>query len=374
MKKIIVAVSIALFLGVISVIFILRNSMGFETASQAVDNIKVGWNLGNSLESNGEWIGLYTDAKPENYETAWGNPVTTPELIAAVKEAGFNAIRVPVTWYEHIDESGNIDSEWLERVQQVVDYVISQDMYCVINVHHDAGGGWLRATPESYEKNHDLIFSLWQNIALHFKDYGEKLMFESFNEMLDAQGHWGGAGSAEEYKAHNDFNQLFVDAVRATGGNNTQRNLMVQVYSGACGDGALENFLLPKDSVQEHLIIQVHNYDPQPFTWTSVDYAEPTDQWGTKSDREAVTALFRKLEEFSHLQNVPVVMGECGADYKGNESTRKAYVEHFFDCAHKSGIKCFWWDTGAMALFDRELCNEKYPEIIDIITKSRPTL
>ena len=173
MKKIIVAISLSALFVVTSVILLLLHSAKFETASQAVDNIKDGWNLGNTLESNGEWIGLYTDGKPENYETAWGNPVTKPELIAAVKEAGFNAVRIPVTWYEHIDESGNIDPEWLARVQQVVDYVIQQDMYCVINVHHDAGGGWLRATPECYEKYHDKVSALWHNIAVHFKDYDE---------------------------------------------------------------------------------------------------------------------------------------------------------------------------------------------------------
>lgn len=113
--------------------------------------------------------------------------------------------------------------------------------------------------PTAYEKYHDKVSALWHNIAVHFKDYDEKLMFEGFNEMLDGEGHWGGAGSPEEYKAHNDFNQLFADTVRATCGNNAQRNLMVQIYSGACGDGAFENFVLPTDSTKGHLIIQVIN-------------------------------------------------------------------------------------------------------------------
>ncbi len=365
MKKTIASVFVIAL--IVSAIILFNNVYGFENAVQAVDNIKVGWNLGNTLESNGEWIGLYTDGKPENYETAWGNPVTTPELIASVKKSGFNAMRIPVTWYEHIDESGAIDSDWLTRVQQVVDYVIQQDMYCVINVHHDAGGGWLRATPECYNEKSAEFELLWRNIAEHFKDYDEKLIFEGFNEMLDREGHWGGAGSTEEYKAHNDFNQLFVDTVRATGGNNSKRNLMVQIYSGVCGDGAFENFILPDDTVEGHLIIQVHNYDPQPFTWTSVDYTEPTDQWGSDSDRENVKKLFMKLSEFSEFHNTPLIIGECGADYKENEEARKAYVEYYFSCANENGIKCFWWDTGAMSMFDRNTCTEIYPDIIDII-------
>ena len=351
-------------------IFILILSLSqnkFESALETVDNITAGWNLGNTLESNGDWIGLYSEGKPVNYETAWGNPVTSPELIKAVKESGFNAVRIPVTWHEHINDDGNIDSEWLGRVQEVVDYVITQDMYCVINVHHDSGGGWLRATPECYEENSEKFAKIWSDIATHFRDYDDRLIFEGFNEMLDNEGHWGNAGNDEEYKALNDFNQLFVDTVRSTGGNNSYRNLMVQVYSGMCADGAFDNFVLPTDSTEGHLMIQIHNYDPQAFTWTSVDYANPTDQWGTESEKEHIEKLFETLADFSQKHGVPVIVGECGADYKENEEVRKAYVSHFFGCAAENGIKCFWWDTGAMALFDRTECCEKYPEIIDVI-------
>lgn len=370
MKKIIALVSAAIVCAVAAVVLTAIHNNGSETAQAAADNIIVGWNLGNTFESNGEWIGLYTDGRPENYETAWGNPVTTPGLIAAVKNSGFNAVRIPVTWHEHIDEQGNIDPEWLDRIQQVVDHVIQLDMYCVINVHHDAGGGWLRATPECFEKYHEKVAALWRNIAVRFRDYGEKLIFEGFNEMLDEEGHWGGAGSPEEYKAHNDLNQLFVDTVRSTGGNNASRNLMVQIYSGVCGDGALDNFVLPDDSVDGHLMVQVHVYDPQPFTWTSVDYTESTDEWGTQAEREHITELFEKLAAFSERHGVPVIVGECGADYKGKEEARKDYVRHFFRCAKANDIKCFWWDTGAMALFDRESCSERYPEIISVIREA----
>ncbi len=340
-----------------------------ESAQQAANNIQIGWNLGNTLESNGEWIGLYSDGTPYSYETAWGNPATTQELIGAVKAAGFNAVRIPVTWHEHMDNEYRIDEAWMNRVQEVVDYVISLDMYCVINVHHDSGGGWLRATPECYEENSERFSALWTAIAEHFKDYDEKLIFEGFNEMLDSGYRWGEAGSAEEYAAHNAFNQLFVDTVRATGGNNTDRNLMVQVYSGMCADGAFNNFVMPKDSTKDHLMIQVHNYDPQPFTWTSVDYAEPRFDWGSDADREQISELFARIAEFSEQQNAPVIIGEFGADYKGCEDARKQYVEHFISCASANGIKCFWWDTGNMSLFDREKAQVKYPDIIEILDK-----
>lgn len=344
-----------------------------ETASAAVENITVGWNLGNALDSCGDWIAQYTEGKPENYETAWGNPVTTKELITAVKNAGFNTVRVPVTWAEHIDESGRINGEWLDRVQQVVDYVISQDMYCVLNVHHDAGAdGWLEASADCYSSSSRKYAGLWKNIAVRFRDYGSRLIFESFNEILDSQNSWTNAQKSDAYKAVNDFNQLFVDAVRATGGRNAERNLMVQVYSASCSERTLEEFELPRDSAGNHLIIQVHNYDPQGFTANDATWATMTDTWGSADEKLYFDQLFDRLERFAKEQGAPLVVGEFGANYKGNEPSRQLYAEYFVTSAAKRGIKCFWWDTGDMALFDRGTASVKYPGMIKALTGSSP--
>ncbi|MGN0638923.1 MAG: cellulase family glycosylhydrolase [Huintestinicola sp.] len=341
-----------------------------ETAEEAVTAINAGWNLGNTLDSCGEWIGLYTDGKPSSYETAWGNPTASKKLIAAVKKAGFNAVRVPVTWAEHIDDSGNIDKEWFDRVQEVVDYVISQDMYCVLNVHHDAGAdGWLEASAECYRKNSKKFAALWKNIALRFKDYGEKLIFEGFNEMLDSENSWTDARTKDAYKAVNDFNQLFVDTVRKTGGNNAERNLMVQVYSGSCSEKALAGFVLPDDTAKDHLIIHTHNYDPQGFTASDATWTTMTDKWGTDPEKAYFDKLFSRLDSFAKKQGAPLVIGEFGADFKDNNSSRKLYAEYFVSAAAKHGIKCFWWDTGNMALFDREKCTVTHPEIVKALTK-----
>lgn len=341
----------------------------FETAEKAVDNIKVGWNLGNALDSNGEWIGKYSDGKPSSYETAWGNPITTKKLIAAVKNAGFNAVRVPVTWAEHIDSSGNIDKEWLDRVEEVVDYVISQDMYCVLNVHHDAGSdGWIKASASSYKNNSKKFAGLWKNIAVKFKDHDEKLIFEGYNEILDSDNSWTDAKKDDAYRSANSYNQLFVDTVRKTGGNNAQRNLMVQVYSGSVSAKALAGFELPKDTVKDHLIIQVHDYDPQGFTFSDATWTAMTDKWGTDAEKTYLDNQFAGLNEFAVSQGVPIVIGEFGADFKDNDSYRKLYAEYFVTSAAKYGIKCFWWDTGGMALFDREKCTVTRPEIVKALT------
>lgn len=341
-----------------------------ETAEKAVAAINAGWNLGNTLDSCGEWIGLYTDGKPSSYETAWGNPVASKKLITAVKKAGFNAVRVPVTWAEHIDDRGNIDKEWLDRVQEVVDYVLSQDMYCIINVHHDAGAdGWLEASAECYKKNSKKFAVLWKNIAVRFRDCGGKLIFEGFNEMLDSNNSWTDAKANDAYKAVNDFNQLFVDTVRKTGGNNAERNLMVQVYSGSCSEKALAGFVLPDDKAKDHLIIQTHNYDPQGFTASDASWTTMTDKWGTASEKAYFDELFARLDSFAKKQGAPLVIGEFGADFKDNNSSRKLYAECFVNAASSRGIKCFWWDTGKMALFDREKCTVTHPEIVKALTK-----
>ena len=343
----------------------------FESAEAAVENITVGWNLGNTLDSCGEWIGLYTEGKPENYETAWGNPVASRELITAVKAAGFNAVRVPVTWADHIDEKGSIDAEWLDRVQEVVDYVISQGLYCILNVHHDAGAdGWLEASADCFVKSSGKFAGLWKNIAVRFREYGDKLIFEGFNEILDSQNSWSDARENDAYKAVNDFNQLFVNTVRATGGNNAERNLMVQVYSGSCSEKALAGFVLPDDSTAGHLMIQAHNYDPQGFTSSGATWTTMTDKWGSDAEKQYFDQMFDRLESFAKEQGAPLVIGEFGAEYKGNEPSRELYAEYFVTSAANLDIKCFWWDTGEMALFDRSSCTVKYPGIVKALTKN----
>lgn len=341
----------------------------FETADQAVKSITVGWNLGNALDSQGEWIDLYTEGKPQDFETAWGNPVTTKKLITTVKNAGFNAIRVPVTWGQHIDDKGNIDKEWLDRVQEVVDYVISQDLYCILNVHHDAGSdGWVEASAESYKNNSSKFAGLWKNIATRFKDYDDKLIFEGFNEILDSQNSWTEPKKSDAYKAVNDYNALFVKTVRKTGGNNENRNLMLQVYSASCTEKALAGFELPKDTVKNHLIIQVHNYDPQGFTANDATWTTMTDKWGSDSEKQYFDKLFERLGNFSEKMDTPIVVGEFAANFKNNDNYRKAYASYFVSAAAKQGIKCFWWDTGDMALFDRSKCTITHSDVVKALT------
>ena len=164
----------------------------FETAYQAVRNMKVGWNLGNTLDAhNGSRM---TDVVQS--ETTWGQPVTKPELMQMMKEAGFGAIRVPVTWYPHMDNNNKVDAAWMKRVHEVVDYVLDAGMYCILNIHHDTGAdgdghtSWLKADETVYAQQKGRFESLWRQIAEEFRDYDQRLLFESYNEMLDTYNSW----------------------------------------------------------------------------------------------------------------------------------------------------------------------------------------
>lgn len=337
-----------------------------ESAQQAVDNINVGWNLGNTFDCKGDWISGGVKA----YETAWGNPEVTQQLIKGVKAAGFGAIRLPVTWDAHIDSKGNIDKEWLDRVQQVVDYILDEGLYCVLNVHHDGGSdGWLVASSENVSGSVGTRFKgLWTNIAERFKDYDERLIFESFNEVLDSNTSWTSSTTKDGYSAVNQLNQIFVDAVRAVGGNNSTRNLMVQTYSAGSSDITLRSFVLPKDTVDGHLIVQVHSYDPQGFTYTEAAWTTMTDKWGSNDQIAVVEKLFKALHDYSDSLGVPFVVGEFGAQSKNNDADRAQYAALMVSEGAKTGVKCFWWDNGAdFKIIDRTTGTVTCSEIVNAL-------
>ena len=231
------------------------------TATEVVSDMVIGWNLGNALDSYvaGE-TGLAT-------ETSWGNPYSTKAMIDGIKKAGFNAVRVPVTWYNHMDASTNqIDKEWMDRVEEVVNYVLDNDMYCIINVHHDTGEkGWLKATENGIDVKKAKFKAIWEQVSERFGEYGDKLLFEGFNELLDEESNWTKPGEAAG-RITNELNQLFVDTVRASGKKNATRCLIVNTYCAGANKDVLKYFELPEDTVADKLIVETHIYQPYYFT------------------------------------------------------------------------------------------------------------
>lgn len=331
----------------------------FPSAKEEIDAISVGWNLGNTLDSYGTWI---SGNSPASYETAWGNPQVTRDLIKSVKDQGFNAIRIPVTWAQHIDENGNVDPSWMARVKEIVDYAYEQDMFVILNVHHDTGEHgsdkvcWVIADEGTYNSTQNKFKGLWTNIANEFKDYDYHLMFEGYNEMLDMNNTWNAPSTGNgAYNAVNSYAQAFVDTVRATGGNNAQRNLIVNTYVASYDPQVLSNFKVPNDPATGHLALQVHVYAPWGFTGTSasVNWTPVHSDFGD-SDRGEIDGVMNALANLSSQTGLPVIIGECGAEYKGNDEAIASYFSYLISSSASKGIKCFIWDNGDYGTGNKE--------------------
>jgi beta-mannanase len=334
-----------------------------ENATDAVKNMGLGWNLGNALDANSQ---QYHDPTQANYwgqqdvtsESCWGQFPTKTELLTMMKDAGFGAIRVPVTWYNHMDIDGNVDEAWMNRVHDVVDYVISQGLYCIINVHHDTGAdsqnwaSWLKADASVYTAQKARYEKLWQQIANEFRNYDQHLLFEAYNEMLDAQSSWNFAQSNTSYDAINNYAQSFVNVVRATGGNNAQRNLIINDYGASSGSGTwstklqdpLKQMKIP-DGESNHIIFEVHNYpsliDNDKQNRSISDIQTEIDAWITNLK--------------THLVNkgAPVIIGEWGTsnvdagegktDYDVRKDLMFQFVDYLIKAMKQNDIATFYW-------------------------------
>ena len=313
-------------------VLIKKNQMTFPEfkglAGRIVRDINVGWNLGNTFDAHGKWI--EDEENVTAFETAWGNPVTTEEIILSVKEAGFNAIRIPVTWSQHIDlEYGyKIDDEWMDRIKEVVDYVLSQDMYCIINLHHDTGSGddsWLNASRHCLKKEDDKFVSIWRQIAQTFKAYDARLLFEGFNEILNLKNQWLYPGESAGY-AVNRFNQLFVDTVRESGGNNRFRCLIVNPYAAAIDADSFHDFYLPNDAARDSLIVGCHYYYPISYCGEIQEDEYQQRNWRLMEGEELMEEKLSLISDRFTSRNILVILSECGAANKENSTDRADWV------------------------------------------------
>lgn len=327
------------------------------TATELLEKITFGYNIGNSLESfpiHDRGI----SSEPVFYETCWGNPPITEKLVLKIKEAGINAIRIPVTWGFNMDAKNRVNPKWFERVRQVVDHVIGNDLFCIINTHHDTNGGWLRASEANYNANSDKFKILWTQIAEYFKHYDSRLIFEGYNEMLDEQRNWCET-STEALETANKYNHLFVDTVRSTGGNNTSRCLVLNTYAAAATDNILSGFKMPVDSVENRLIASIHTYTPYPFC--SNEFPDVTE-----CDCNAVRWVLGNLKKYFVDRGIPIIVGEFGCVDKNNHDQRMLYADLFTRIAREYRIKCFWWDNGSgFKMLDRNTLVWKDRDILD---------
>lgn len=330
------------------------------TAKEMVAEMGSGWNLGNTMDG-------HTGFTPN--ETLWQNVKTTQKLIKEVHDAGFNTVRVPVTWGTMIDDENGyaINETWMSRVQDIVDYCVNMNMYVIINIHHDGAeqSGWLRIGADDQGPVREKFEAVWRHIAERFKDYDEHVIFESMNEVTGDDGDLAG-----DTANINALNQIFVDTVRSTGSNNEKRWLSVPGrYTNIVNTTKEENgFKLPSDRVANRLFVAVHYYD---WNFGLLETTQTTE-FSDNSVNKLITE-FHLLDKF-HDAGIPIILGEYGALNKMNTLERAYHVEVVNRlCQHLGMVPCYW-DNGwydlamepdfAFTLIDRETGEQIYPEII----------
>ncbi|MBR3629446.1 MAG: cellulase family glycosylhydrolase [Oscillospiraceae bacterium] len=331
-------------------------------AAQIAADIRVGWNLGNTLD-------CYDDkgkTAPEQLETYWGNLKTTKAMMDAVRAKGFNAVRIPVSWGNHMDESGNIDSAWMDRVQEVVDYAVQDDLYVILNTHHE-DALWMHPSAAEESAVTAKFVRVWEQIAERFRDYDSKLLFEGLNEprLHGTSSEWTG-GTEEERKVINHLQEKFISTVRASGGNNADRTLVITTHAASITDSAIDGLELPQD---QNIIVSIHNYAPWQLTTKEYPDVRSFDQAG----KDELDGQFAKLERKLIDRGVPVIIGEFGAEDKGNTAVRAAYYAYYVKAAAGHGIPCFIWDNGSRTsygLLNRSDNSWYYPEIADAVMNS----
>ena len=356
------------------------NNATAQTKAQDWNRNVIGWNLGNQFEcsapgQDGESMAIGNPEGADKAETAWGNPTVTKKMIKAVKEAGFNAVRIPIRWQCHItnDKAMTISKTWLARIKEVVDWCLSYDLKVIINVHHEK---WLESRPyyKYKEENCQKLALLWNNIASEFRDYDYRLSFAGHNE-VHVPGFWG-EPTEENLAVQNAYNQTFIDMVRATGGNNEKRHLMVQTYVCNPDFGIHDGkFIVPQDiegNGNDYMSVEFHFYNPYDYCGECKYYwwGEPYKQYGEASpnDEKTMTDFFDKVVNTWSSQGLGVCIGEWGVTdhYKGGDADRMHenmtyYCKTFVGEAAKRGFSTFIWDNNKFGsgqemfgIFDRE--------------------
>lgn len=337
------------------------------TSFELLDEITVGWNLGNTLDAHDA---TKPNPTPERQETCWGNPKTTEEMILAVKDKGFNTIRVPVTWYPQLGAAPDykINEAWLDRVQEVVDYVVGNDMYCIINLHHE---NWHFPSYDNLDAAKGQLIAVWTQIADRFSGYDEHLLFEGMNEprMVGTSKEWTG-GDAESRDVINQLNAAFVETIRKSGDNNPKRHLLIPTYAASSTMQTINDFIVPED---DRIIISVHAYTPYNFALN----AKGTFEFDPAKDGAEIDALMQLIKDYYHGRNYPAIIGEFGARNKYNTDDRCEWASYYVGAATKNNIRCIWWDNGAFTsgeafgLLKRSTLTWEYPEIVEAMMKAR---
>lgn len=306
----------------------------------AVPLLTPGINIGNTLDNTTAW------------ETGWGNPPITKEFVESVARLGFKSVRLPVAWDTYATAE-RIDDDKFRRVGEVVDWIVGAGMFCVLNIHWD--GGWIDSGPkDKFPATHATFSadaqrkfpSYWQQISTYFAGRSEKLIFEGLNEETEFKN----AGSTEKaYATLTRVNQIFIDTVRKTGGNNAKRLLVVTGYSTDIEKTCAPAYKLPKDTIPGRMFISVHYYTPYQFCGLEqdADWGKMMPTWGTPEDEKQLETLFDKMKGFSTTHDIPVYLGEYGVTNKREAASRQRWMSAVTKAAVSRKMVPVFWDTGS---------------------------
>lgn len=329
------------------------------TTMELVRDMGIGINLGNTMEAAGDWIAQYTDGSVKAYETAWGSPVITKEIIQGYADEGFGVLRIPVAWSNRMVQDGSytIDSELTKRIHEIVDWTLETGMYAIINIHWD--NGWVNKFPENKTECMKRYETMWTQISTSFRDYGDKLMFESQNEELgwdSLWNKWGGPSDKEgSYSLVNEVNQKFVDTVRKTGSNNDKRHLLISGYNTGIDVTCDPLFKMPHDPAGR-CAVSVHYYTPPGFAILEedADWGKATSTWGTEADFNELNYYMDMMKTNFIDKGIPVIVGEYGCPIKNKEpDSVRLFLSSVCKAAYDRQLCPVLWDTPG-GHYDRE--------------------
>ncbi|MTI27492.1 DNA mismatch repair protein [Fulvivirga kasyanovii] len=350
-----------------------NTGMRDKTSVQLTELMGVGWNLGNSLEAISVNNGVYS-----GNETSWGNPVVTKTLIDSVKAAGFKTIRIPVSWSHMFDDPATykISYEWKQRVEEVVNYALDNDMFVMINIHWD--GGWMdHTTYDHQDAINERIAIMWKQIAKYFRDYDDRLLFAGTNEVHE-EGNFN-EPTTEYAEVQNSFNQTFINTVRATGGRNTYRHLIIQTYVTNIAYG-VDHLEIPADATANRMMVEVHFYDPYQFALQETDEfslwgnansgSAAHSDWG---DEDWVDEQFGNMKTNFVDKGYGVILGEFGSllktspqnsTYAEHVASRNYYLNYVTKTALSNGMVPVYWDNGHTGNYGFGLFNRNTGEAV----------
>ncbi|MBR4082162.1 MAG: glycoside hydrolase family 5 protein [Clostridia bacterium] len=346
-------------------------------AMRFLRSMGVGWNLGNTFDATRS--GYVSNEMAIEWE--WVGVPTSQEMIRMLKDAGFGTIRIPVSWHNHVDNDFNISEKWISRVQEVVDWAIALDMHVIINIHHDNEPEFFYPSDEHMETAEKYVRSIWTQVAVRFRDYDHKLIFEALNEprLKGTDLEWvfqtGNPRSQESARCINRLNQVFVDTVRASGGQNADRYLMVPGYAASVDGVTNEFFALPQDTADNRIMVSVHAYTP--YSFALEDGGTDTFAVTNIGQTTEITMFMNRLYKKYIANGVPVVLGEFGArDKGGNQQSRVNFTAFYMANAAARNIPCVWWDNNGhrgsgelFGLLNRAKLHWAQPEIVEALIR-----